>query len=105
MDAISDLYQLSDILGDDIYKVANAIRTYHPVDAIIDHIVNDIENLTISDYENTISCLLDMSIDVILTASMGLTFSDEKSYVVYLQKTLENSGVSYVPYHKTSLFD
>ena len=105
MDAIRALYELSDIMGDDLYKVAFAIRAYHPVETVIDIIISDIENLKLTEYQDTISMILDLNTEQVLQAGQGTIFNNEKSYIAYLQKTMDEAGIVYAPFVRKSLFD
>lgn len=105
MDTISDFYRLSKILNDDLYKVAHVIRSYHDPDALSDLILNDIQELNLVEYSDTISRILDIKKEAIIKASMGILFDDERTYIKYLQSLMDDNDLIYAPFVKRNLFD
>lgn len=101
LDTVANFHQLSEILGDDLYRVAAVIRVYHPHPLYFCDILCDCENSSskrLEKYSETIDEILNLKLSAIFEAAKNIKFPNESAYIKYLCGLLDSNRIEYAKY-------
>ena len=98
---MSQFYELSEILNDDLYRLATAIQKIHKEPLYHSSILSDLENNSperLAKFDDTFDILLGMSKDMIKEAAKDITFASIECYINYLKGLLDINGIAFCEY-------
>lgn len=95
VDVVGQYYCLSEILDDDVYKVAHVIQSASEKKMYLTYVVSELEAGRVDKFAEVIDIVLSWPSDDIIESAKGLVFADLGQYVSYLCGLLDSNNIPY----------